>query len=97
MLRIIDSIRSWKLSLPVQLRPESVKDWNEDGLWTLVLMAWCYRMECNIYRNLNKTFGAIDDSNACYTQRLQTAVSELNIVVKRAVTHKVGKLLPMSL
>ena len=94
---IIDNIHSWKVKLPSKLRPESVKEWDEEGLWILVLMAWCYRMECNIYRALRKANDLVSDDFVDSTRRLQTAIFELDIIVKRAVTHNVGKLLPMSL
>jgi hypothetical protein len=94
---IMDEIYEWKVALPSQLRVESVKNWSEEGLWILVLMAWCYRLKCNVYHTLRKAMNDGGDSIADVVQRFHTAIFELDIIVKRAVTHHIGKLLPMSL
>lgn len=76
---------------------ESVRDWKNEGIWVLVLMAWCYRLECIIYRSLRKAYTAEDSEREQVTDSLHRAIFELDAIVRRAVTHRIGQFLPMSL
>lgn len=94
---IIEAIYEWRLALPRVLRIESVRDWKNEGLWVLVLMCWCYRLECMVYRALRKLYSVGDGDYESTTEALHRAIFELDAIVRRAVTHCVGQLLPMSL
>ncbi|PPJ59588.1 hypothetical protein CBER1_01172 [Cercospora berteroae] len=91
-----DAIFEWRLALPRELRVESVKSWKQEGIWVLVLMAWCYRMECMFYRALRKPRRPIAPEWATMTERLHASIFELYTVVRRAITHQVCSLVPMS-
>ncbi|PIB00684.1 Cutinase transcription factor 1 beta [Cercospora beticola] len=91
-----DAIFEWRLALPRELRVESVKSWRQEGVWVLVLMAWCYRMECMFYRALRKPHHPTAPEWAAITERLHASLFELDTVTRRAVTHQVCSLVPMS-
>lgn len=76
---------------------ESVRDWENEGIWVLVLMAWCYRLECMLYRTPRKAYVADSNERERMTEILHRAIFELDTIVRRAVTHCMGRLLPMSL
>lgn len=83
-------------ALPRSIQLESVRDWKNEGVWILVLMAWCYRLECMIYRSASKNYPLGDIEHDRMADSLHRAIFELDAVVRRAVTHRVGQFLPMS-
>lgn len=84
-------------ALPRSIQLESVRDWKNEGVWILVLMAWCYRLECMIYRSASKNYPLGDIEHDRMADSLHRAIFELDAVVRRAVTYRVGQFLPMSL
>ncbi|KAH7064054.1 fungal-specific transcription factor domain-containing protein [Paraphoma chrysanthemicola] len=95
-LDLLESIFEWRLALPRSLRMESIRQWEDEGIWVLTLMAWCYRLECVTCRSLRKACVAEPSELERFTDLLHKAVFELDAIVRRAVTHRVGQLLPMS-
>ena len=95
--RLVEAFPRWRESLPQELRIEGVQ-WTSDSVWILLVMALCYRLECMVYRSLEKHYKkAGNNAQEWVVQQLHTTIFELDTIVRRATMHQLAPLLPMSL
>ncbi|KAH6668275.1 fungal-specific transcription factor domain-containing protein [Halenospora varia] len=94
--RLVEAFPRWRESLPGDFRIEGVQ-WTSDSVWILIVMSWCYRLECMVYRSLEKHYEkAGNNAREWVVQRLHSTMFELDTIVRRATMHQLAHLLPMS-
>jgi hypothetical protein len=93
-----DAFPRWREALPKELRVEVIQQWNKDSIWILVLMAICYRLECMVYRLLQKHYDKTGAGPREWAiQQLHSAMFELDTIIRRASMRHTAPLLPMAL
>lgn len=93
---VLQSITQWRRAVPFRLTPEAVTSWTSEGLWVLVLAAWCCRLECHIHRTLWRSLMESGTEVVPISRGLQDAVFSLDAVIKRAVFHGLCRHMPLS-
>lgn len=94
---VLSSMKSWRQALPFQLTSESVSSWTSEGIWVLVLAAWCCRMECHIYRTLWRSFMHSGMESLPASRGLQDSIFNLDAIIKRAVLHGLCRFMPLTM
>jgi hypothetical protein len=97
MQQLKEAFLQWREGLPKELRIDTVQ-WSNDCGMILVMMGWCYRMECIFYRSLLQYYDSSGKGSRDWAlQQMHGAMFELDTIIRRATIHQVGPLLPMSL
>ena len=91
------AIRTWRRSLPDDMRTDSVQDWSSNNVWIFVLMMMSYRLECIFYRTLRERGGPNNSSSTSQAEQRQlSAMLQLDTVMDQLVLNDLAAVCPLS-
>ncbi|RSL99816.1 hypothetical protein CEP52_009510 [Fusarium oligoseptatum] len=93
-----DEILSWRKRIPPELRGDAISEADEPNVWGTVLLTFSYRLECLLYRALRRRARETGSDDFTWAnQRLNAALFELNMVLRRAMALEMLSAAPPSM
>lgn len=93
----VETLSTWRGSLPDDLLLNRVVQWTSANVWILFLWAMSYRLEGSFYRMLRQQKRTSNDVNVWAARQFPCCIFELDTLLRRAVVHEVAQYCPPSL